>query len=250
MNVPKKNQALILITLLCITLGILMGLQFKAVKKSNQDEGVQQQRLSQITLELRKAKEEAVAFENKLKETNKKLEEYESANSHSTKWAEILQKELDDARIIAGVTELEGPGVTVLLDDNKVAAQNADSGKVDPNVFLIHDEDILKVVNELKAAGAEAISVNNERITATSGIRCVGPVININDTRIVPPFEIVAIGNPEALEGALNLPKGVVDNLTFWGVQVTIKKSSILRVPSLKEGIQYKYAKPVQKEGE
>ena len=246
----QKKQAISIITALCVFLGILMGLQFKAVKKTAQAEGVQQQRVSQLLIDLRHSKEEVISLEKKLREVNQKLHEYENSSSQNSKWAEIMQKDLDVARMMSGSIELQGPGITVILDDNKVAAQKADNDKVDPNIFLIHDEDILKVVNELKAAGAEAISVNNQRIVANSAIRCVGPVITINDVRLAPPFEIKAIGDPATLEGGLKLPQGIIDNLTFWGVQVTIKKSTDLHLPSFKENTNYKYAKAIKKEGE
>ncbi len=72
-------------------------------------------------------------------------------------------------------------------------------------LILIHDEDLLKLVNELKAAGAEAITVNEQRVVASTEIRCAGPTISVNNNRISPPYVIQAIGDPAGLESALKM---------------------------------------------
>ena len=67
-------------------------------------------------------------------------------------------------------------------------------------MYIIHDDDLLRVINELRAAGAEAIAINGERIVAMSEIRCAGPTLSVNNNRSAPPYEIKAIGNPNNLE--------------------------------------------------
>ena len=77
---------------------------------------------------------------------------------------------------------MKGPGVTVEMND---AQKPVGSGQ-DPNLFIIHDDDILAVVNELFAAGAEAMCINGQRVVATTEVRCVGPVIMVNGNRVAP----------------------------------------------------------------
>lgn len=113
-----------------------------------------------------------------------------------------LQKQLTLQQIRAGITALEGPGITVKLDDN--AAGLAAAPNDDPNRYVIHYENLLYIVNDLRNAGAEGISINGQRIVVSSEIRCVGNVILVNTTRLAPPFEISAIGNPTELENAIN----------------------------------------------
>ncbi len=113
-----------------------------------------------------------------------------------------LQNQLTLQQVRAGITALEGPGIIVELDDNHaglVAAPNDD-----PNRYVIHYENLLYIVNDLRNAGAEGISINGQRIVVSSEIRCVGNVILVNTTRLAPPFEISAIGNPNELEDAIN----------------------------------------------
>ena len=102
---------------------------------------------------------------------------------------------------MAGLTEVKGPGVTIEMNDAK---KEVPSGQ-DPNLFIIHDDDVLAVVNELLASGAEAIAINGQRVVATTEIRCAGAVIMINGVRFAPPLKIQAIGDPETLHNALKI---------------------------------------------
>ena len=112
------------------------------------------------------------------------------------------------------------------------------------NIYILHDSDILLVVNELKDAGAEAISINGERLTALSEIRCVGSVVSVNNVRISTPFIINAIGDSDTLESALLFRGGVVSELMNYGFEFDIKKMDSVTVPAYKGAISFKYATP------
>ncbi len=99
----------------------------------------------------------------------------------------------------AGLIAVEGPGIIVTIDDSKRVGKLGEN----PNLYLIHDDDILKVINELWAAGAEVMSINDQRIITNSEIRCAGPTLSVNNTRYAPPYEIKVIGNPHNLENSL-----------------------------------------------
>jgi uncharacterized protein YlxW (UPF0749 family) len=122
-----------------------------------------------------------------------------------------LYESLAEIKTFAGLTEIEGSGIIVTLKDSPRAAGSglagADSGDI------IHDTDVLRVVNELQASGAEAISVNDHRITSRASLRCVGPTILVNDIKIASPIEIRAIGDPKTLLGAMNLPGGILADI-------------------------------------
>ena len=120
-----------------------------------------------------------------------------------------------------------------------------DAGFYDPNVFVIHDSDILLVINELRAAGAEAISVNGQRITSLSEVRCAGPVIQINGIRLTAPFKISAIGAPEMLATSLKLRGGIIDSIQQADIDVIIEKSDSIIIPKSEGVIEYKYSTPV-----
>jgi uncharacterized protein YlxW (UPF0749 family) len=102
------------------------------------------------------------------------------------------------------------------------------------------------VLNELKAAGAEAIALNGVRLTATSEIRCIGPTILTNKNKRLPaPFTITAIGNAETLQNALFMKGGVVEQLKIWGIQVQSRKQSNLQIAGYSGATTFEYAAAV-----
>ncbi len=116
-----------------------------------------------------------------------------------------LQKELDSLMATGGTGAVEGPGVVVTLDDSSTA--RSPSG--DPNDLVIHEADIQTVVNGLWAAGAEAVSLNGERLTTTSAVRCAGNTLLLHGTLHTPPYEIAAIGEPATLATSLAGQPGI-----------------------------------------
>lgn len=150
----------------------------------------------------------------------------------------------DEVRMRAGLTPLVGPGVIVRLDDSSKKAKTGEN----PNLYLIHDDDLLKVINELRAAGAEAISVNGQRLTGTSEIRCAGPTLSVNNVRSAPPFEVRAIGDVSALAQALKMRGGVADTLKVWGIELDIQESDDVSIPAYKGALTYTYAKEAPEE--
>ncbi|QSQ09741.1 hypothetical protein H0A61_02121 [Koleobacter methoxysyntrophicus] len=235
-----NNRGNLIILILCFLLGIMLVSQFKSI-----DSGVgiiSIQRAQELTNELKNIKEERKALYEELNLLRQKMREYEEAAAQTDELAEALKKELERMRILAGITDVEGPGIIVLLDDSKIPHQVGEN----PNLFLIHDDDILKVVNELFAAGAEAVSINEQRLISTSEIRCVGPTISINNIKFSPPYVIKAIGNPKTLEASLKLRGGVIETLHAWGIEATIKIQENVLVPGYKGPIKFEYAQPAK----
>ncbi|MGB9678836.1 MAG: DUF881 domain-containing protein [Thermoanaerobacteraceae bacterium] len=225
------------------SMGFMISMQFKTVQEKNKQEvsSTNHIRIEELTQQLKTAQDEKTALQQQLEELNKRLNDYISSASKYDNSLKNLQQDAEKYKIIAGLTDLKGPGVIVTLNDSDLQPKNGE----DPNMFLVHDEDLLKVVNELKAGGAEAISINGQRLIAVSEIRCVGPTININSTRYAPPYIIKAIGNPETLQAALNLKNGIVDTLKYYGINVDIQTSNELIIPKYSDPIRFIYAKPV-----
>lgn len=152
-----------------------------------------------------------------------------------------LNKEWYLARQQAGMTEMEGPGVEVILNDNsKVRQPEEDYGG-----YLVHDYQVRSVLNELKAAGAEAISINGQRIISTTEVRCIGPTILINNQRLSPPMVISALGDSDTLYNSLKMTGGVVYVLqTESNIQVAVKKNNKVFIPAYTGVLIFDYAKP------
>lgn len=150
-----------------------------------------------------------------------------------------LQRVIDENKMIAGTVEVHGPGIVVQLQDSpKRPAEGRPDVMSD---YIVHDRDIRDVVNELFAAGAEAISVNGQRLIACSSIRCVGPVVLVNTTQVGAPFIIKAIGKPETLESGLKVPGGIYDDLYAWDM-IQITRETDLRIPAYTGSTRFNYA--------
>lgn len=125
------------------------------------------------------------------------------------KSSELLNEILLRRKMQAGYQKLQGKGVIIELMDSEEEAGDGEN----PNNLLIHDQDILILLNDLKVAGAEALSVNGQRIVARSEIKCSGATITINGTTYGQPFVIKAIGDPKQLEAAVLSPDSYGDIL-------------------------------------
>ncbi|HWR40070.1 MAG TPA: DUF881 domain-containing protein [Patescibacteria group bacterium] len=224
----KQGQAAI--ALVCVVLGFMLAVQFRTTQDIRSS--VPFQRIEDLSQRLSQTEKEKEALLKQVEELRR------------TSGVDAISREIELVKMAAGVLALEGPGIIVTIDDSKRPSKIGEN----PNLYLIHDEDILKVVNELKAAGAEALSINEQRLIASSEIRCAGPTLSVNNTRYSPPYDLRAIGDPQTLENALKMRGGVVETLQFWGIQVTIKKQELVKVPGYKGAFRFELGKPV-KEG-
>ncbi len=178
----------------------------------------------------------------KLREDKTRLEE---AASSKTDLSEELNNTLQEAKVFGGLTEVEGPGVTVILKDSKKPSEEL------PNVndAIIHDADVVRVINELWNAGAEALTVNNKRAGPTTSYRCVGSVIVVDGARFAAPIVIRAIGDPDALYGGLNLPGGVLSEIRDLDpsmVEIAVTKKMVF--PAFDGSTSRKFARVPEKE--
>jgi len=223
------------IALVSVVLGMMVAFQYRTVGRV--DSGVPFDRAQLLTNELKEIEKdygtllaEAYDLENKLTKTEKGRPEASQA----------VQDELIKIRQIAGLTKLQGPGVEVNIAPLRKGEQPGE------NLFAVRDEDLLRVVNELRAAGAEALSVNGQRIISTSEIRLAGTFIDINLTRISPPYVVSAIGSPDQLESSLKIKGGLVDTMQDWGVAVNVTKKDKIIIPAYTHRISLEYAKPLK----
>lgn len=232
-----KKHAVIPYTMIGIALfflSVLLAAQMKTI--SNTEEVLQGKRETELA-------EDLVNLQNKYNDLKKKyddsqeiVEEYKTSSGANDTLISSMKKEIEELSAIAGTEDLIGEGVTVTLDDGVLT-----DGTLRTDA-LVHDSDVLTVVNELKAAGAEAISVNGQRIISTSAIRCVGPVIQVNYQKVAAPFVIKAIGNAQYLESAMNIKNGVVDTLKDLGVAVEVVREKEITIEKFSGSISLKNA--------
>ncbi len=222
----------------CLVLGIVLALQFRS--NENSPRSLSSDRWTEITVQMENLRRERDYLAEEVLSLREKLEE--AASSQEGNAVNALREELAKANMAAGLVAVRGKGIIVTLNDSPHVLQPGE----DPNLYLIHDEDLLKVVNELWAAGAEAISINGHRLITNSEIDCAGTTILVNVNKIAPPFVIHAIGDPQVLESSLRIKGGWIETLQMWGIQVQIQPSDSVEVPAYKGSIKFQYAEPIK----
>lgn len=198
--------------------------------------------IQNMKTELNSIKNEMAELELLIKQKEEELEILENISLGSENITDILKADLEINKSRAGRTSLEGPGIVITMYDN----MDSQIIGFDVNDDIVHDVDILNIINDLKISGAEAISVNDQRVTSTSEIKCRGPVMGINGKVIGIPFIIKAIGDPKLLMASVNAPGTYGDtlkNVYFIGFEPRVEDKIV--IPAYTKSFGFKYAKPV-----
>lgn len=192
-------------------------------------------------------KEDTERIRKLVEETETKLKEVEElANSPADdELKNRMLEELNYYKMISGTTSIHGEGVIVHVDDGTRELYEGE----DPNDVLVHDIDILTIINDLNRSGAEVLSVNGQRLSNTTSISCAGYTIRINDQFFARPFEIRAIGDSKRMAAALVGPEGYGTLLKEYGVIFKLTISDDLTISKYPEDLTYQYMTK-EKEGE
>jgi len=226
MKPPSRKSMIILIV--CIVTGFIIGYSYNLTKENrklsssyvNKDESYredliqQQERNKELSEEL-----------NGLQQT---IREYEKSFASNEDEYDTLLQEAEKLRLMLGEFPAVGQGIRITLDDAEY-----DQNNTNPNDYIVHESHIFRVINELKISGAEAISINGQRLKSNSYISCTGPVITIDGNQYPAPFVIEAVGNPEVLISSLQIVGGVFDQLINDQIVVTLERSNQLSMPSV-----------------
>jgi uncharacterized protein YlxW (UPF0749 family) len=198
-------------TVLCVILGIMLALQYNSVNYYQSIAAYDNMRLEELKTELITLQNQKTALQERLEELENENKTYAEVKAGDSEATQQIQNNLKKARIFAGLETVKGRGIIITLDNY--------------SLVRVRDFDILNVVNELRASGAQAISVNDERIVAMTEIREAGNYIMINGKQFKAPFTIKAIADPDDLERSLTLIGGVLENLENEMLNVSLKKS-------------------------
>jgi uncharacterized protein YlxW (UPF0749 family) len=217
---------LVPVTAIAIASGVLIAAQFKT--QAAYRDGLPSRRVEELVVMLKDAEAENARLVTQVETLRNSLKTAQEATGS----APVLPRRLQAA---------SGAGIEVEIADSAKPLTKGEN----PNIAIVHNEDLLKIVNELRASGAAALSINDQRLVEASEISCAGPTILVNKTRLAPPFVIRAIGDADTMMAALALRGGVVEYLQFYGIQVTISRKPDIQVPMYVGGSSYLYAKPL-----
>ncbi|WP_123053534.1 DUF881 domain-containing protein [Clostridium sp. JN-1] len=235
----RKVSSQISIAVVCGILGFMLAYQFKALMKQDNAFNLSNKNSTDVTVEIEQYKKEKDELNSKINTLENQIKNYEEAAAGKSDATKNLLKEVEDSRILTGSTDVTGPGIIIYLTPN-----NALFGNDNLNDHIT-DKHLVYLVNELRFAGAEAISINDIRIVSRTGIRSAGNYILINDEKISPSSKIViqAIGDEKLLNSAMSFPEVFAD---FKGLcDVKFEKSDNINIKKCNKTYKFEYAKPV-----
>lgn len=230
----KKGKVTMTVTIgiACFALATVMTMQFKVVNETDIT-AIENMQEAELKTELANWKTKYDQINTQCEETASKLDEYkndEKSNDESTK---LVKDELDQTNTLLGLTDVHGEGVVITL-------------KSDKDIAAISSDDLMLIVNALKFAGAEAISINDQRIMNTTDIVNIAvsdgtSFIKVNGQRILEPYVIKVIGNQSHMESAVMGNGGKVEELQTLGHTITIEKDKDIKINKYSGEIETKY---------
>lgn len=234
-----KNKVAITLGIVCLILTIAICMQINTIKNAN---STVSQTLAENGLrdEVLKWKEKYDNISSELDNAEKKLGDIREKSTENDSDSSEKEEQIRLNNNLLGITNLVGQGIEMTIQDDPNATRENIGIYDDISAHIVHDADLRAIVNELKNAGAEAISINGQRLVSTTAITCIGNVIKVNDERITSPFTIKAIGLSESLAG-INRPGGYIEKLKENGIVVNIKKSNKIEIPKYTGAISSKY---------
>ena len=228
----KKGKIIMTITIGIATFALfmVMFMQFKIINQTDIT-SIEAMTQEELKTELANWKDKYKEADEQYKEKLDKLEEYKQKEESNAETEKLVEEELEQVNMYLGEKDVQGQGITVTLKDSS-----------DPEIGTITAEDLLVIIDYLKLAGAEAISINEERIINMSDIVYVNnSIVYVNQQRILSPYVIKAIGNQTYLESVLLGNGGYVDELRKIGFEVNIEKNDKVFIPKYNKEIEYKY---------
>ena len=232
----SRNKIALVLGIMCFILVYAISIQIKTVNNTTNTASINTKE-NNLRDEVLRYKERYDNMYYELEKVEKELEKERESTTGNNEELTRLEEQIKEGSKVIGYSEVTGQGVIVTLKDNTNISMNT---IFDISDFLVHDVDVLSVINELKNAGAEAISINDQRLVITSSIQCDGNVIQVNGQKVGAPFEIKAIGLSEQL-AALDRPGGYLSRLREYGIGADLVKSNNITIPKYKGSVKYKY---------
>lgn len=233
----KNKYAYIAISIVCIVLSTAITVQIRTMEDENSvvSQAFANSELKDTLLEWKEKSENAEA---ELEKSTIELEKIRQASTTNDNSSKEKQEELKKYNQLLGITDVVGPGIVLTVSDS-----SNEGTSIDLSNLIVHDTDLRNLVNELANAGAEAISINDERIVNTTCITCAGNVIQINGNKVGSPFVIKAIGNQESLYGAITRPGGYTYMLKARSIEVDSKKTDNIQISKYSGALTQKFIK-------
>jgi uncharacterized protein YlxW (UPF0749 family) len=235
----RKYYSQVSVALVCCILGFMLAYQFRLLNGQAKNTKVTGSN-NDITIEIEQYKKQKEEMQKSLDDLQTKLKSYEEAAANRSDESKAILAELENTRLLTGTKDVQGQGVVLYLTPNKSILGS------DLTADRITDKHLVYIVNELIAGGAEAVSINNIRITPRTGIRNSGNNIRINEENVSPleRITIKAIGDKDILYQVLAFP-GVLSEFNAVS-KYTYEKSDNITINKYNKTFKFEFAKPVK----
>lgn len=223
-----KGVITFVIFIISIMLTALISIQFRTVEESNSI-GIESMQEEELRAQVSEWKTKYEEINEKLKSNNEKINEYTNIIQGNKQASELLDEELNEYNMLVGKTNVVGNGVVITLKDTFLTTYTSSN--------------LSYIINELKCAGAEAISINGQRIINMTDIVMIqARYILVNGQRISAPYEIKVIGNQNKLKEALTFPNdGLIDYYKNNDYDIEMSLQNDIHIPAYNKQIELKY---------
>lgn len=231
----KLNEPKVVVFIAAVAIGILISLNIN-LSSTGSTRTILNTREYQDASNLKnQALSDVIRLKNSYFENEKKLEGYKNSKNDKEKIVNEINQEINLNKEILGHTSVKGTGLKITLVDGTGEKFNnsiTEQSNFDRWLRIIHNTDMILTVNELKNAGAEAISLNGQRIISNTDIYCSWAFLSVNGVKTPAPFYITAIGNKEVMKKYLLSSDSYLKRLINRGINVNIYEEDEVIVPA------------------
>ena len=239
----SKYRGAVIVGVLTFAIGIIIAIQISTTGGEAQGALVPLAKVKSYEAELSKVnaeKEDALA---ELEDVQARLKKLQESESNENDYVRSLIDEKEKYQVQAGLTDVKGEGLAITIKDPPATGSEAN----EISTITYNCELLLSLVNKLKEAGAEAISINDERIVQTTEISLAGGNVNINGNATAPPYTVKAIGPADIMKSAITIRMGIVDQMTGdFNLVVKISSRDKLKIEKYNGVVSLDYAKAVK----
>lgn len=233
----RINEANIFLFIATIIIGILISMNLNLSGKMKFLDVEQYQKAYE---ERSKLQNQISDLEDEYRGIEERIEQYGRSGENLYQVVGKMEEELAYNKVVLGLEPVIGDGIKITIDDSPEVRK---IGVKYTNSMIVHNTDVVKVINDLRTAGAEAISINNQRIVYDSYIICSGATIEIDGIKLINPFYITAVGNQEVLENFIDNQENHIKTLISRMCYVDIELVYDEKIPAYNGKIDNKFMK-------
>lgn len=228
----KNNEANIFVFMATLIIGILISMNISISKnndKKNKNVFLSSEQYQDAYTYTNKLRNDILGYMEQYNDYSNKLKKYENDDKNQFEIKKNINEELSQDNMILGKIPLEGQGIEIKINDGST---NDSMDSFEYQMRIVHNTDIIEVINDLNNAGAEAISINGHRITDRSEIYCSGPFLRVNGIKIAVPFLIYAIGNKVVLHNYMMSNENYLKIMMTRKIFVDLKEADNVKIPA------------------